>query len=205
MEVDPPPKSPNVELRQSVAQCPIGWGTGSPQAMIGAIGYEWNAEGRGHYSLTSVEIYTQQPDTDVSGWELQIKPLYAHTPTKTVLNASTNDLGVLRVVLLDAIKMNTTGFALMGFDVRLVTADGKFADISVTCYPIHISKQAFRDAGHIERIIPNTYGVDVGVPSLLGSEWNAYYRSSWRVSGVAAAPSLRKLKPTTLWAELKKR
>ena len=63
----------------------------------------------------------------------------------------------------------------------------------------------FRDVGRIERIIPNAYGVDVGLPSLLGGDWNAYYRSSWRVSGVAAAPSLRKLKPTTLWAELKKR
>ena len=43
VEVDPPPEIPNAELRQAVARCPIGWKTGSPEAIIGAIGYEYKA------------------------------------------------------------------------------------------------------------------------------------------------------------------
>ena len=111
--------------------------------------------------------------------------------------------GFLRVVLPSPVRMNLMGFDLMGFDVRLLTSEGKGIDTAVMCYPKHIDRHAFQEAGRIERIIPQ-YEIDAGISSLLGSDWNEYYRSSWKVIGVASAPSLRKPKLTTMWATLKK-
>ena len=191
--------------KKAYVQCPLGWQTGASELLIGAIGFEWITEERGYYVIKSVEIYSQTPNYDLSGFRLQVKPLYAHHSTKTAINAPTNDFGFLRVVLPSPIRVNITGLALMGFDTLLLTPDGKRVDNAVTCYPIYTSKQAFRESGRIERIIPNAYGVDVGLLSLLGSEWNDYYRSSWKVIGVASAPTLQKPKLTTMWAELKQK
>ena len=199
VEVDPPPESPNAELRQSVARCPISWQRGSPEVIIGAIGYEYKPP----YAITSIEIYTSQADTDLTDWRLQVKPWGSMRFTETALNASTNAFGFLRVVLPSPERMGLTGFDLMSFDVRLLTPDRKSVDIAVGCYPMHIDRHAFREAGRIERIIPQ-YELDAGISSLLGSKWNDYYRSSWKVIGVASAPSLRKPKLTTMWATLKK-
>ena len=203
-------ESTPITRHTAVAQCPVGWSTGSPQAIIGAIGFEWIVvEGRGHYNITSVEIYTQQPETDLSGMRLQIKAMGSQQMTEIALNAPTNAFGFLRVGLPSPVRMNTAGFDLMGFDVRLLTPEGnRRIDTATACYPKHIDRQTFREAGRIERIIPKydgkVYGMDADISSLLGSEWNDFYRSEWKVIGVAAAPSPHRTL-TGMWAQLKKR
>ena len=177
--------------KKAYARCPIGWQTGALEVLIGAISYEYEPP----YAITSVEIYSQEPDFDLIGFRLQVKPYGSMRKTETVLNAPTNAFGFLRVVLpCSSACMNETGFDLMGFDVRLITPDRKSVDIAVMCYPMHIDRQVFRESGRIERIIPQ-YELDAGISSLLGSKWNDYYRSSWKAITVASAPTL--LKPTT--------
>ena len=197
-----------IEPEKGYAQCPIGWQTGASELLIGAIGYEWITEGRGHYVIKSVEIYSQVPNYDLGGFRLQVKPFGSMRLSETAINTPTNAFGFLRVVLPSPVRMDLTGFDLMGFDVRLLTSEGKGIDTAVMCYPKHIDRHAFQEAGRIERVIPiytaDAYGVDAGISSLLGSEWNDYYRSSWKVIGVASAPSQRKPKLTTMWAMLKK-
>ena len=194
VEVDPPPESPNVQVRKSVARCPVGWQRGSPEILIGAIGYEYQPP----YAITSVEIYTSQADTDLTDWRLQTRPWGSMRFTETALNAPTNAFGFLRVVLPSPERMGFTGFDLMSFDVRLLTPDRKSVDIAVACYPMHIDRHAFREAGRIERILED------GLSSLLGTQWHAYYRSEWQIITAAGAPSLRRPKLTTMWAALKR-
>ena len=195
--------------KKAYAQCPIGWKIGSPEAMIGAIGYDWDVEARGHYSLTSVEIYTQHPDTDLSSWALRIGAYLVRQTTTQALQAATNAFGFYRAEVNPPLRMNSVNHGVMGFSVELVAPDSKVVDRAVSCYRMHSDRQAFQEAGRIERVIPiytaDAYGVDAGVSSLLSSDWNDYYRSEWRIDAVAGAPSLRRPKLTTMWAQLKKR
>ena len=196
-----------IEPEKRYAKCPIGWVNrltmiDTPEVLIGAIGYEWVSDnGRGHYSIKSVEIYASQADYDLTGWVVDVKPIGAMQSTKIVIEGTTNTAGFLRVEM-DARVGEHPINRMMQFQATLIY-DSRHIDTVRSCYLKNVPYQTFRESGRIERIIPQ-YELDAGISSLLGSEWNDYYRSEWKAIMVASAPTLRKPKLTTMWAELKK-
>ena len=177
--------------------CPVGWEKGSEEAIIVMIRYKWLSEGRGPYKITSLSIYTKDPELDMEGWKIEIDQYYGNGRLRI-----TEDIESKNVDL--DFRTNSVDNDLLGFSILLIDKNKKVVDRADSCYVISASRDVFRKKGEIERVIPQGLHRDAGIVAL-NDDWNDYYRSAWAVRElVGSAPSLYIRKPTVMWANLKR-